>query len=103
MEREMAEEMEQGRQHRTEACLGMRRRELDCIQSTDHTPKRRNRRVEVGQHDGLGGWLDFGEFALALAHVTRAAELGSDEVIQVPGQMKDQVADRIAWLDRFAP
>jgi hypothetical protein len=62
-----------------------------------------NGTVEVGKDLFLGELARFVEFAVAIAHVAGAGDLRADVVIQIAGEMQEQVADAVAVGKRLAP
>src|SRR5436190_1673755 len=103
MKREMRDKMHERLQHRPKLCRRMRRRKLLAAESADYAPERRNRAVQVAKQGKLRWRLAFAELALAVTNVAAAAELGTDEEIQIPGQVKDQMSDRISRFHRPGP
>jgi len=50
-----------------------------------------------------GGWAWIGELLLALTLVAAAGDHGPDVVVQVTGQVQNQVADAVAEGEGFGP
>ena len=59
--------------------------------------------VEIGEDLFLGELARLVEFAVAVAHVASASDLRADVVIQIAGEMQEQVADAIPVRIGLAP
>src|SRR4051794_388970 len=103
MESEMADEVQQRIERCPEALAWMWGSELLGPQRLHDAPKRRDGRVETGQRASLVRRVCFREFALALAHEARAAELRTRKVVQIAREVQHQVSDGIARLQRSLP
>src|SRR5215471_4763229 len=103
MQGEMAYQAHQSLQHASEARVGMGRGKLLGTEPVDDAPERRHGYLEVGEQSSAGRRASFREFPFSIANVSGVAKLRADAVVQVPGQVQDQVADRVAGLDWFVP
>src|SRR5579859_2172760 len=63
----------------------------------------RNRFVESRKHFILWSRLWFGEFPVAIAHITRRRYACADVIVQISRQMKNQVTDTVAVGIRLSP
>ncbi len=81
----------------------MRAGELIGAEPTHDLTKTRHRLVQVRQHNFLGRRVRFSEFALPLTNIVSPAQLGAHEMIQIAGQVQDEMSNRVARLQRLGP
>src|SRR5438093_4860769 len=98
MDGEMAQEMDQAVKNRTKARFRMGGGKLFGAETAHDLTKSRHCLVQVRQHRLFGRRLRFSKFALSVANVSSPTQLGAHKMVQIAGQMQDQMANRIARL-----
>src|SRR6266852_8408157 len=103
MDGEVAQEMNQAVENRSKAGFRMWCCELFGAKSAHHLTNGHHRLIQIRQYRFLGRRVSLGEFPLSLADICTPTKLGAHVMIQIAGQVQNEMANRVAWLQRLRP